>query len=176
MSLKQRLAALGGTGVVLLAASFLGPIEQPVLRPYTDIGGVQTWCFGQTQGTPKARYTAQECEQDLLRTVQQYRTALRPYVPSAAPESVQAAMVSIAYNVGVSGWRWELDDQGLPVPSRLQRNLARHDWEATCAAIVAPWKGKHGVSQGFKATVKGKPSRGLQNRRAAEYQLCMEDL
>lgn len=166
MSLKQRLAALGGTGVVLLAASFLGPIEQPVLRPYTDIGGVKTWCFGQTQGTPKARYTTQECEQDLLRTVEMYRSALRPYVPSAAPESVQAAMISIAYNVGVSGWKH-------PV---LLGPLSRHDWEATCAAIVAPWKGRYGVAQGFKATVKGKPSRGLQNRRAAEYRLCMEDL
>lgn len=164
--LKQRLLALGFTGLVLGSSVFIGAREGLVLRPYTDIGDVKTWCYGQTVGTPKTRYTAQECAQDLAETVQGYWDRIAPYVPQKAPQSVKEAMVSVAYNVGVAGWKH-------PV---FLKPLAAHDWEATCRAIVAPWRGKHGVAQGFKATVRGKPSRGLENRRWDEFKLCMEDV
>ncbi|MCY1423971.1 hypothetical protein D9M71_397000 [compost metagenome] len=85
-------------------------------------------------------------------------------------------MVSVAYNVGVAGWAWELDSRGRKVPSRLRQALATGDWKASCEAIQAPWQGKYGVAQGYKATVRGKPVRGLENRRWAEYRLCMEDM
>lgn len=173
MQLRQRLAAaaivLGitvGGGAVLTSAEFIGKHEGEVRAVYRDIGGVPTWCFGQTVGKPKARYTAEECAQDLLKTTAAYHRGIMQFVPQEAPQSVQAALTSVAYNVGVSGTRHTV----FTVP------LARHDWEAACAAIVAPWQGVRGVAKGFKATVKGKPSRGLENRRWAEYQLCLEDL
>ncbi len=168
--------ALGlGSGVVYNAAEFIGPKEALRTVPYKDIGGVTTWCYGQTVGTPKARYTAQECAEDLLRTVQGYWAGIERYVPQEAPQSVKAAMVSVAYNVGISGWAWEYVD-GRKVPSRFRVALVAHDWEATCHAIQAPWQGKHGVAQGYKATVRGRPVRGLENRRWAEYRLCMGDV
>lgn len=164
-----------GSGVVYNAAEFIGPKEALRTVPYKDIGGVTTWCYGQTVGAPKARYTAQECAEDLLRTVQGYWAGIERYVPQEAPQSVKAAMVSVAYNVGVSGWAWEYVD-GRKVPSRFRVALAARDWEATCHAIQAPWQGKYGVAQGYKATVQGKPVRGLENRRWAEYRFCMEDV
>lgn len=176
MQLRRRLIALGAVGAVLSAAAFLGPIESgpkgPQLEVYHDIGGVPTWCYGQTVGQPKARYTTQECDQDLLRAVSTYHAGVMRFVPPEAPHSVQAAMTSVAYHTGVGGWAWSRTG----VPSPFRAPLAAHDWEATCAAIIAPWEGRHGVALGYKATVNGKPVRGLENRRRAEYRLCVEDL
>lgn len=166
MSLRNRLINLGATGVILGAATFLGPVEQPVLTPYADIGGVPTWCYGETLGTPKARYTLPECDASLLLAVERHWVGIRQYVPQNAPLSVQEAMLSVAYSTGTGGWRH-------PV---FLGPLAKGDWKGTCDAIVAPWKGARGVALGFKATVKGKPVRGLENRRAKEAALCRRDL
>lgn len=166
MSLRQRLIQSGAAGAVLLAALFLAPTEGLRTVPYTDIGGVKTWCYGQTVGHAKARYTEQECADDLAKTTRQYHAGVMQIVPPEAPQSVQAALTSVAYNVGVAGIRHPT----LLVP------LSRHDWEGVCAAIEAPWVGKRGVAKGFKATVKGRPVRGLENRRAAEADLCRQDL
>lgn len=169
MSLRSRLLNLGGAGVILGAAVFLGPVESgkaPQLTPYADVGGVPTWCYGETVGTPKARYTLAECDSMLLRSVARYWAGVQPFVPQNAPQSVKEAMTSVAYNTGVPGWKH-------PV---FLEPLARGDWRGTCDAIVAPWQGKLGVAKGFKATVKGKPHKGLENRRAKEYALCVRDL
>ena len=169
-NLRQTLIALGASAVIAGGGAFLGPIESgpkgPQLTPYKDIGGVPTWCYGETLGTPKARYTVQECNLLLLKGVQRHWDGIEPYVPTQAPLSVKEAMLSVAYNVGVGGWRH-------PV---FLAPLARHDWRGVCEAITAPWQGKLGVAKGFKATVKGKPSKGLENRRAKEYALCVRDL
>lgn len=165
-SLRERLILLGATGAILSSAAFIGPTEELRTTPYRDIGGVNTWCYGQTVGHAKARYTVQECDADLARTVAMYHKGVMLHMPQEAPESVQAAFTSLAYNVGPRGW---LDPRFL-VP------LREHRWEDACAAISAPWKGKHGVAKGFKATVAGKPVRGLENRRAQEAELCRQDL
>lgn len=165
-SLRERLILLGGTGAILSSALLIGPAEGLRQVPYTDIGGVKTWCYGQTVGHPKARYTVQECDAELLRTVAMYHKGVMLHVPADAPASVQAAITSLAYNVGLKGWQH-------PV---LLEPLKKRDWEAVCAALEAPWKGRYGVAKGFKATVNGKPVRGLENRRAQEAAVCRQDL
>ena len=166
MSLRQRLIALGAGAALVAAGAFIGEKEGLALVPYDDIGGVPTWCYGETAGHPKARYTVRECDTLLLKRVQGFHTGVMQFTPQSAPKSVQAALTSVAYNVGLAGMRH-------PV---LQEPIARGDWEAVCAAIEAPWKGKLGVALGFKATVRGKPVRGLENRRKAEAALCRQDL
>lgn len=165
-SLRERLILLGGTGAILSSALLIGPAEGLRQVPYTDIGGVKTWCYGQTVGHPKARYTVQECDAELLRTVAVYHKGVMLVLPAEAPKSVQAALTSVAYNVGL---------QGINHPV-LQEPLARGDWQAVCAAIEAPWKGRYGVAKGFKATVNGRPVKGLENRRAQEAAVCRQDL
>lgn len=166
MSLRQRLIALGAGAALVAAASFIGQKEGLSLVPYADIGGVPTWCYGETVGDVKARYTVRECDTLLLKRVEYFHTGVMQFTPKAAPASVQAALTSVAYNVGLGGIKH-------PV---IMEPLARGDWEGTCAAIEAPWKGKQGVAKGFKATVAGKPVRGLELRRKAEAALCREDL
>jgi GH24 family phage-related lysozyme (muramidase) len=165
MQLRNRLVNLGATGALLSASLFLGPVEELRLVPYDDIGGVSTWCYGQTVGIPKARYSVRECDVDLLRTVDRYVQAIKPYT-AGAPASVVAAMVSVQFNTQAPG---------KPHKLFLDR-LAAKDWQGACQAITAPWRGKLGVSKGFKATVQGKPVRGLENRRYKEYTLCVSDL
>ena len=162
MRLRQRLIALGATSAIALAATFIGEKEGVSLVPYNDIGGVPTWCYGQTVGHSKARYTQQECDTDLLRTVQKYHAAVRLQLPADAPASVQAAFTSAAYNAGVSRWS----------KSRMPALAQQGAYEAACHVLIEP----HGVSRAWVATVRGKPVRGLENRRKAEYALCMEDL
>lgn len=180
MQLRQRLIVLGAAGFLATAGSFLGPVESgpkgPQLAPYNDIGGVPTWCYGETAGTPKPRYTVAECDLLLLQSMRKHWDGIKHVVPEKAPQSVKAGMLSVAYNVGVSGFLWELDAQGRKVPSRFRAPLAAGDWQAACRAITAPWQGKHGVALGFKATVKGKPVRGLENRRKRELAICLQDL
>ena len=165
-NLRERLICLGATVAIASSAAFIGSKEGVSLVPYADIGGVPTWCYGQTVGHKKARYTQQECDSDLLRSVRLYHQGVMLTMPSTAPQSVQAAFTSIAYHVGLSGWKHP----------RFAQPLAAGDWEAACRAITAPWKGKHGIAKGFKATVQGKPVRGLENRRAEEQKLCLQDL
>ena len=114
----------------------------------------------------------QECDAQLVKSVRRYWTGIKQYVPEQTPTSVKEAMVSVAYNVGVSGWAWNRKG----VPSPFVQALKAHQWQAACDAITAPWHGKEGVSLGYKATVQGWPSTGLENRRAKEYKVCIRDL
>jgi lysozyme len=179
VNLKTKLLALGAAGFLAIAGSFLGPIESgprgPQLTPYSDIGGVKTWCYGETAGAPKARYTEAECNAVLVQSMQKHWAGIEHAVPANAPPSVKAAMLSVAYNVGVRGFLTERYSSGTG-SSRMVQALARQDWEGACASITAPWHGKHGIALGFKATVKGKPIRGLENRRKAEGAMCRQDL
>lgn len=157
--------ALAGT-VALLAG-----LEGVKHYPYLDVGGVPTVCMGSTHNVEWRPYTAQECSDKALEEVQVYWDGVVAKAPPDTPGSVLGAMTSVAYNTGVRGWAVEGGRD-----SRFVVALRNRDWVGACAAITAPWQGKHGVSQGYKATVGGKPHKGLENRRRAEYDFCMGDL
>lgn len=178
-TLRERLISLGATAMLASAGMAIATAEapggRPNLTPYDDIGGVRTWCYGETAGSPKAVYTVSECDQQLLKSVQAHWDGIKPFIPAEAPSSVKESMLMLAYNTGVAGWKWEGSGSTLR-PSRLRVALAKHDWEGTCRAITAPWQGKYGVAKGYKATARGKPVRGLENRRAKEAEICRRDL
>jgi hypothetical protein len=91
MSLRSRLIGLGALGFLATAGAILGPMESgpkgPQLVPYDDIGGVPTWCYGETAGAPKARYTVPECDQLLLQSVRKHWDGIKHTVPENAPQS-----------------------------------------------------------------------------------------
>lgn len=164
--LKQRLLAMGLTSALAAGASYVALKEGVSYTPYLDGGGVRTWCYGQTVGTAKARYTVQKCDRDLVQMYLEYHKAIELYVPESAPASVHAAFTSLAINTGKSGW----------VNTRFTVPLGKRDWLAACNAIEAPWKGKLGVAKGYKATIQGKPSKGLENRRRDDAAYCRSGL
>lgn len=164
--LVKRLMALGLTSSIAAGAAYVATKEGVSYTPYLDGGGVKTWCYGQTVGTAKPRYTMQECDQDLVLMYTEYHKAIELYVPPDAPASVHATFTSLAINTGKTGWRHVI----FTVP------LARRDWLAACNAIEAPWKGKHGWAKGYKATINGYPSKGLENRRRDDAAYCRSGL
>lgn len=180
MDTRARFAAVAGfLGVIASGSAFIAAKEGVRYTPYTDIGGVKTWCYGQTVGVPKARYSVAECDADLVKTVTEYHAAVMQYLPKTAPQSVQVGFTSVAYNVGKSGWRGSLvtrNGKKTWVPAPYMEAIADGNWVAACMAISAPWQGSKGLAQGYKATVKGKPARGLENRRRDETAVCLEDL
>lgn len=177
--LRERFAALAtslGLGAVIaLTAAHVGEKEGLALVPYKDQGGVTTWCYGQTAGPHKGRYTLAECDADLLRMTAEYHRAVVPYLRADTPPTVVAAFVSTAVNIGKSGWR------GSQFPSKYveapyMADLRAGRWKAACDKLEAPWKGKYGIARGYKATIGGYPSKGLGNRRASDARLCRSGL
>lgn len=127
---------------------------------YKDIVGVWTICYGHTAGVkPGDRKTDAECDAMLRDELFEYRDGLHAYF---APETIagrltserDAAYVSLAYNVGISG----------AGESTATRRLNAGDIRGGCNAIS--WWDKAG----------GRVIRGLVRRRADERELCLRGL
>lgn len=173
--MRNRLIAIGASFALATAGAHIAEREGLALTPYKDAGGVVTWCYGQTVGTPKSHYTQAECDADLLRTTEEYMRAVAPYLRMDTPDSVVAAFTSTAMNIGKTGWRGSSFKSGY-VEAPYMKHLRSGNWAAACDALEAPWKTKYGYARGYKATIKGKPSKGLGNRRAADAKLCRSGL
>jgi len=140
-----------------LAVAIIGKWEGLRLKAYKDIVGVWTVCFGETKGVmPGDSYTQQQCEAMLKREVLDYRDRLRP---ALTPDTVarrltvqrDVAYTSVAYNVGVHAFS----------RSTAVKRLNAGNIAGGCQALT--WWNKAG----------GRVVRGLVNRRAEEYALCM---
>lgn len=166
MGIKARLIS-AGAGVALTAAgTFIGVHEGEVRHVYGDVGGVSTYCFGGTQRITKQEFTEAECTAQLMQDVDFAMQHVLREVGQEMPLSVQVAMTSATYNAGVGAFS----------RSPMLPYLKEGRWEHACAALVAPWKTSKGVARGWRATVNLEPHRGLENRRQAEYEVCIQDL
>lgn len=118
--------------VVLASTYVAGPWEGLELTAYWDAyGKVWTVCRGETKGVKKGdRYTAAQCEamfvdrlnRDFYKPIVQCAPAL-----AGAPVSVQAAMLSGAYNFGVGAW----------CRSTAAARVRAKDYRAACDAQTA---------------------------------------
>lgn len=148
----------GAGAVVALALPLVALWEGLETRPYRDLIGRTTWCYGETVGKPKAEYTKAECDAMLQASLTKYAEPVLDCIPADAPITVKAAMTSLAYNAGsraVCG-------------STAARRANALDYRGACDALMM-WN---------KARVGGKlvPVKGLTNRRAAERALCLRGL
>ncbi|MFY0623463.1 MAG: lysozyme [Pelagimonas sp.] len=127
---------------------------------YLDMVGVPTVCFGHTRGVKLSdRYTETECAAMLRDELLEYRARLHRYFThetktARLPPKRDAAFGSQAFNVGWAG----------AGKSTAVRRLNAGDIAGGCEAIT--WWNKAG----------GRVVRGLVNRRAEEYALCMDGL
>lgn len=155
-------ATRGGAAVAAIAAAallvtpHLQRWEGTRLTPYADLGGVMTVCTGETRVAMR-RYSSTECAAMLDKAV---RSDFAPPVLACVPQLAEnrhafAASIHLAYNVGTGAFCRS------PAAARFRVR----DWRGGCAAIV-----------GWRATVKGQPVRGLQNRRRDEAALCARGL
>ena len=149
-------AALGiGVGVTVAAASllFVKGWEGERRTPYLDIVGVPTVCFGHTGGTLEMgrTYSQEECERLLVGDMQLHVEVMMRYIKVPLSEGEMTAYSSLVFNIGVNAFS----------RSTLLGLLNANQRVAACKQLLL-W-----VKAG------GKVVRGLQRRRAAEYELCI---
>lgn len=156
--LPAKKGAALGAAVVLATAAFVAPWEGLFTRPYKDIVGVVTWCYGETEGKPKASYTPQECRDMLAAKLPRYYGEISacwgPQVEAKLTDNMRVAFTSGAYNFG----------SGAFCKSSMVRRLKAGDLRGACDALL------------LYNRAGGRVVRGLANRRQAERKLCLEGL
>ena len=144
-----------GAAVISMATPFIATWEGKRNYAYLDIVGVPTICYGSTNGVKMGDWKSDaECLELLKKEVGEYYERLSECMPSNAPISVQASMLELAYNVGVSA----------TCNSTAMRMVKDGNYIAACEQLDR-W-----VYAG------GKKINGLVNRRNASKEMCMKDL
>lgn len=157
MPLKNKIAAVVAAAVIASATPFIAKWEGLRTEAYRDIVGVPTVCYGETRGVSLGQsYTKQQCDEMLKKAVGEYYQKLQPYMTNPnIPISVQASMLELAYNVGISA-----------VGNSTMMKLANAGKYKEACNELSKW-----VKAG------GKTVRGLENRRAdSKYNLCLKGL
>ncbi len=157
MSLKNKVATGATVAVLALATPFIAKWEGLETKAYRDIVGVPTVCYGETRGVKMGdTYTKEQCLTMLEKSVKEYYEGLLPYMTNPnIPVGVQASLVELAYNVGIS----------TAGGSTMMRLANQGKYAASCNEL-RKW-----VKAG------GKTVQGLVNRRQdSKVQLCMKGL
>jgi len=147
------------SGAILAALGLSVPLIQQweglQTRPYADVTGIRTVCFGETGGENRS-YTPDECATILIaRLSADFAPPLLKCVPGLADRPKQlAASLSLAWNIGTGAF----------CKSTAAKRFKSGDWKGGCDAFLM-WR-----------YAGGKELRGLLNRRKAERDLCLSDL
>jgi lysozyme len=150
-----RTKALGGIAAAGIAgsAAFIAPWEGLETKPYQDMGGVMTVCYGETN-VDMREYSEAECEAMLRESVAGYYNHVSESVTYDVPLSTRIAFTSFAYNVGLGAF-----DR-----STLLKKANSGDLWGACVELERwSYVGRMWV-------------RGLSNRRKMEKELCLIDL
>lgn len=124
-------------------------------KPYYDIVGVKTVCYGETRGVQDRVYTKAECDAMLSGALVEFYAKVDPCIPDDLPPKATGMFLSLAYNVGPTA---------LCKSQTIQAAFARKDWVGACKAI------------NLFNRAGGRVVQGLVNRRAQEAQLCLDGL
>lgn len=164
---KVLIGASAATFVV--AASFVAPWEGLYTRPYRDIVGVLTVCYGETEGVkPSDVYTPAQCRQMLADKLPRYYGEIAQCwgqgVENILTDNMRVAFTSGAYNFGSAGF----------CRSSMIRHLERAAMESGSSRRDSLRDACHALRLYNRAG--GRVVRGLDSRRRAEEKLCLEGL
>lgn len=155
---KGRAIAVIGAGALALAAPLIASWEGKRNDPYLDIVRVPTVCYGDTRNvTMGKRVSDAECTDRLYRQIADHAEPIVQCVPALRDRNRQAqlaASVSLAYNIGTTGF----------CRSTAARRFNAGNWVGGCSAFYS-WR-----------YAAGKEVRGLANRRRDEIRLCLTGL
>jgi lysozyme len=158
LSLKKKVGAVASAAVIAGTVAFLKPWEGLMTKPYRDIVGVVTWCYGETQGEAKTSYSPKECSDLLAARIQDYYGPISacwgPEVEARMTDNMRIAFTSSAYNFGTGAF----------CKSSMVRLLKDGEFRAACDALM------------LYVRAGGRVIRGLVNRRSAERKLCLQGL
>lgn len=157
--------------VRLAVDKLIKPWEGLRLAAYQDSVKVWTICWGETKGVkPGMRATVEECDRKLIvRVTHDYYLPLVDGVKEywQAPVSVQASMLSGAYNFGVGSKKPRRGQIG----SRAAEFVTKHEYHTACEAQTAWNKAGGDVLPGL---VKRREMGDAQ--RLGEAELCVSGL
>ncbi|WP_308351958.1 lysozyme [Serratia marcescens] len=150
--LKKRLLGAATGGAIAIAAVLIPSLEGVEYKPYRDVVGVLTVCYGHTGPDiiPDKTYTEAECKAMLDKDLQPFARSVERSVKVPANEYQKAALISFSYNVGVKAFE----------SSTLLKKLNAGDSRGACDEMRR-WN-KAG----------GKVWKGLINRREVEREIC----
>lgn len=142
----------GGAGALAIAVSMVMPLEGVKYKPYYDVAGVLTVCYGTTgpDVIEGKAYDQEECDYFLERDLKQIERQILPMIKPALPEPTKAALYSFTYNVGVGSFS----------RSTLLKKLNGGDMNGACEQL------KRWVYAG------GRKWKGLMTRRDVEMEVC----
>ena len=130
-------------------------LEGNIGKPYQDVGGVWTDCFGNTKNVRAGFVRSEaECRALLGGEADRISGVIDRNVGREIPPLTKAAFISFQYNVG----------DGAMLRSTLFRKAKAGDFAGACEELKK-W-----------VFVKGKFSRGIANRRGVEYAVCVSGL
>lgn len=139
-------------GAIALAAVIVAAAEGLVTSTYPDVGGVPTFCYGETKGAEWGKtYTKEQCDEQLSLRLAEFNEGVNSCVTAELSDTRRAALVSLAYNIGVPAF----------CKSTVVRKLNDGDVQGGCDAMLM-WN-----------KVKGVTWRGLTTRRQKERMLCL---
>jgi len=151
---SNRLAVLIGTGAAAALIATTAAWEGKSNAPYSDVVGVMTVCYGETQ-QPMRRYSDAECKAMLADRLADYAGPVLARNPELRGHDSQVvAASSLAYNIGVANYR----------RSSVARLFSAGRWKEACDAFLK-WN-----------RAGGREIKGLTNRRKAERAICLRGL
>lgn len=157
MTLRNRIAAASIAGMLAIATPFVAVHEGLSTVPYKDIGGVWTWCYGETQGAvPKHTLTHQECSFLLKAKLHIVGLAVWALVDTPMTHSRWAALTSFSYNLGINAFR----------TSTLRRKINEGDPKACDQMLRWTFVGR------IDCKIPINQCMGIPNRRQKERKLC----
>lgn len=149
----RAIAGAGLAAVLAVAAAFVAPWEGLELRPYRDLVGKLTWCYGETRGTPKEAYTKAECDALLREGLGQFYAGMSRCIHRPLTEGQWVAVLS---------WSWNVGQQAACGSTLVRQINAGHPAAVWCRQLLR-WD-----------YADGRRVRGLTNRRKAEYSECVK--
>ncbi|ECO4847830.1 lysozyme [Salmonella enterica] len=158
MQIKIKSLIAGGAGAIAIAAALItGPNDNDGLegvryRPYQDVVGVWSVCYGHTGKDIMLgkTYTPAECKALLDKDLNAVARQINPYIKVPIPEATRGALYSFAYNVGAGNFR----------ASTLLRKINQGDINGACDQLRR-W-----------TYAGGKKWKGLVTRREIEREVC----
>ncbi|EAS6375440.1 TPA: lysozyme [Salmonella enterica subsp. enterica serovar Orion] len=155
---KSVLAAVGGGAIAIASALITGPtgndgLEGVRYKPYRDVVGILTVCYGHTGNDIMIgkTYTESECKALLNKDLNMVARQINPYIKVPIPETTRGALYSFVYNVGAGNFK----------TSTLLHKINQGDIKGACEQLRR-W-----------TYAGGKQWKGLITRREIEREVCM---
>lgn len=142
-------------GSLGIATGLLASLEGYSPKPYLDVAGILTDCYGNTHGVSRNKIrTKEECTQLLHNESARIGQMLLKDQPNHSIQSL-ASGISFVYNIGDGAYR----------SSTYRKKLLAQDWVGACNEM---YRWVYITRGGTKVK-----SKGLENRREKEVKLCL---